>query len=365
MKTFKLLTILFATLCFAAMISCEGPAGADGEIGPAGADGTNGTDGTDGTNGSDGTIGVDGNVTCLECHTLANMTAIDAQYELSTHNLSNLMYNGQTVYEYAGGRQSCAACHSHEGFTETQWTGADTTLEEIPYPHAIRCNTCHGGHTTFDFENDGHDYALTTMDPVTIRMDESASVIDFEGTSNLCANCHQPLTEGPDVASADSFNITSPYWGPHHGPQSTVILGYGAVEFSGSETYPIDGSAAHFDLGCTGCHMTEYNATDETGGHTWHPGINACTGCHASATDFDINGFQTEISTLLGEIEVLLEAEGVLSGGHLVAGKYDIDFAAGYYNWVMFGHEDKSHGAHNPGYTKAVLTNTKEVLTGK
>jgi len=53
------------------------------------------------------------------------------------------------------------------------------------------CVTCHGRHSTFDFENDGFDYALLNIDAVTLVIDES-TVIDFGDVSNNYITCHQP-----------------------------------------------------------------------------------------------------------------------------------------------------------------------------
>ena len=92
---FKL--FVFGFFCAAIAVSCT----KEGPMGPAG---------EDGADGSDGTNGVDGNVSCLVCHSGTNMEAKQGQFWMSAHSV------GAIAVDYAGGRASCAQCHSHEGF---------------------------------------------------------------------------------------------------------------------------------------------------------------------------------------------------------------------------------------------------------
>ncbi len=182
-KITKLFVLAFFALIVASSCVKEGP------MGPGGLDGADGANGADG---SDGTNGVDGNVTCLACHSKANMDAVNAEYETSTHGMSGMMYNGQTVYIYAGAgesRKDCAVCHTHEGFVETQFTGRDTLTAALDAPTRIGCETCHGGHVSFDFENDGQDYALRTTAPVELAIAaDGDQPVNVSPTSNLCIN---------------------------------------------------------------------------------------------------------------------------------------------------------------------------------
>ncbi len=136
---FKIL--LFGFVCAFIATSCvkEGPQG------PAGANGVDGVDGVDGQ---------DGQVTCLVCHAGTNMDAKQAQFAMSVHRA------GLVAVDYAGGRASCAQCHSHEGFVQFAVFGE--VLGDITNPTAWKCNTCHGLHKTFE----GTDYALRLSDPV-------------------------------------------------------------------------------------------------------------------------------------------------------------------------------------------------------
>ncbi len=331
----------------------------EGPTGPAGADGTAGENGLDG---SDGTDGVDGNATCMECHTLGNKAAVEADYALSTHFNSNMMYTGQTIYQYAGegpGRTSCTGCHSEQGFVAWQYTGnltyPDTNGVQTAMP--VGCVACHDMHSTFDFENDGVDYALRATDPVELEMykamDPPQSVtLDMGGSSNLCTNCHQPRRAGPDPEAGGEFTITSSHWGPHHGPQSTTLEGIGAFEIGAG--YPAPGTSTHrTDASCTSCHMGEGT------GHTWEVAINACTNCHESATDFDINGVQTQVQDLMAQLQQKFIDNGMWDeeADHILPGTYPNEWAGAYYNYAWVA-DDRSDGVHNPAYIKTMLINS-------
>ncbi|NOX47904.1 MAG: hypothetical protein GXO89_13090 [Chlorobi bacterium] len=338
MKKSNLLFLASALLIMLALAvsSCtkEGPAGADG---------------TDGVNGTDGTDGVDGNVVCMTCHNLENKATKEMQYAQSGHAAG-------AVVGYAGGRQNCARCHSNEGFIETQFTGMDTTAAEIPIPTPIGCVTCHDFHDTFDFENEGPDYALRTTKPVDLIMYDGEVTLDFGGPSNLCATCHQPRTASPEDDGSGNFTITSTYWGSHHGPQSTSIEGIGGYEVGTG--YPTPGSTTHkTEVTCIGCHM------HESTGHTWNVDVAACTSCHSDATDFNINGVQTDVQNMMAELKTKFIAAGMWdeTEDKIVPGTYPIDHVGAYYNyaWIL---DDRSDGVHNAAYIKTLLTNSIAVF---
>lgn len=338
MNSKNLLFLVFFVLT-GLLMSCEGPMG---PAGPAGSDGTNGVNGTDGTD------GVDGTTACLQCHTLTHKNEITALYNTSGHATGAFV-------GYAGGRKSCAKCHSHEGFVETQFTGQDTTAFDIQIPTPIGCATCHESHNTFDFENDGPDYALRTSAPIElIGWDET---IDMGNASNLCGTCHQPRRAQPTADDDGNFKITSTHYGPHHGPQVTVMFGFGGYEFDGIVAYGEPGSAAHYrDVTCVGCHMAE--GENGQGGHSFWPSDASCTVCHTNG----VPDMAAEIHGLLDQLAELLKAEGVLDAdSHVVTGTYPVDVAGAYYNWIML-EEDRSLGVHNPKYFRALLTNSIAAL---
>jgi hypothetical protein len=344
-STFKL--ILFGFICAFLASSCT----KEGPMGPAG---TNGADGADGIDGRDG---VDGNVTCLVCHASENMDKIQGQFAMSEHSV------GAIAVDYAGGRASCAPCHSHEQFVQTMTVGY--VAGDITNPGAWQCSTCHGIHETFE----GVDYALRSSDPVIANFNESVTM-DLNGNSNLCAVCHQSRTGGPSLTNPDdpTFTITSTHWGPHHGPQANVVAGMGFEEIPGSVPYPEAGSSPHLNLAsCTGCHMAEFNGGQ--GGHSYIPSVAACNDCHDGADldgSYNYKATQTIVEEKLVELRDLLIDFHVVEGDeengyHPHTGTYPKILAQAYFNWVGL-EEDRSLGVHNPEYVKALLLNTLEAL---
>ena len=314
-------------------------------------EGPAGKDGAPGINGSDGTNGVDGNVSCLQCHTFAIMDEINAQYETSGHAAGNFV-------GYAGGRNGCAMCHSDQGFVETQATGRDTTATNIAIPMRIGCGTCHDDHVTFDFEVDGYVVPLRGVEPVELlmyRVIDEVVTLDFGGNSNICANCHQPRRTGPVDDGTGNFYISSTHYGPHHGPQATLLEGIGGAELGSG--YPTPGSDPHrTQASCVTCHMAAY--ASEEGGHSWHTSLDACKVCHDDATSFDYRGKQAEIAGLIEELKTGLMTQGVLDEeGHPVVGTYPIAHAQAFYNYAGIV-DDRSDGIHNYEYIKTLLINS-------
>jgi hypothetical protein len=330
MKNRKFLSIIFATLLMGSMsffVSCEG---------------------------AQGEPGADGNAVCLTCHNATTQALIADQYAESGHSAG--LYVG-----YAGGRQGCARCHSHEGYVECIHTGMDTTATEdgVPLPTAIGCGTCHDFHESLDFENDGDDYALRSSGPITLLMYGHTQTLDMGNNGNVCAYCHQPRRAYDYEAGAGDFQITSTHWGPHHGPHATILNGIGGYEIPGSMAYPAAGSATHFkDASCITCHMHD-------GGHSWHPELTTCVDCHEGAADFNVGGLQTKIAGLITDLENALVAAGVMEitegEAHVIPGTYTAVQAGAFFNYATMV-DDRSDGVHNPAYIEALLVNSIEAL---
>jgi hypothetical protein len=357
MKNKNLLSIILSTLVIVAMafvVSCEGPEG------PMGATGENGTNGVDGLNGIDGVDGLDGGTSCAECHDLStDLYAKIQQYNVSTHAVGG-------NFERNGG--SCAICHTHEGFLDNLITGAGSSDAAAVNPTRVNCRTCHKIHETYDVS----DYDLRVVGPVTL-MNNGMQVVDL-GAANMCASCHQSRSISPvPVPGGADVEVTSIRYGPHHGPQSNMLMGYDMVEIPGSESYPTSNPHTNVEGACIGCHMSDPYGI-QAGGHTWnmtyeYHGAAAiwdagCVGCHTSP-DFhdDLEAFEDEINVMLEDIRILLEAQGVLDAdGYAVPGIMAADLAGSLLNYRYVALEDRSVGIHNPFYVKALLTNTLEYL---
>ncbi len=344
---FTAVMFAFMSLVFTA---CEGPAGDPGAAGAQGEQGIQGEKGDQGEQGDSGTAA------CNECHNVSqDILARSIQWEASKHATGgNFERNGT----------SCAPCHTSQGFLEVLESGAQFTATAISNPLPQNCWTCHQIHKTYS----ASDFALTTVDAVT--MWNSPGVYD-KGKSNLCANCHQttswygvPVVGGPDV------EITSPYWGPHHGPQSPMLAGFDGYRVAGSLAYD---NSPHYNQvadGCVTCHMADAYGV-QAGGHVMgmaydyhgHPVANtvACLPCH-DLEDFDYKNTQTEINNLLGQLNVKLVADGLLDGNGLVIPQtMTADQAGAVYNY-NFVYDDGSAGTHNFKFAKALLTNSFESL---
>jgi hypothetical protein len=357
MKRFTFLTFLTAAFLFSVLImtSCtkEGAAGADGvdgAVGPAGPQGIAGEAGIDGT---DGTAG------CILCHDggeSQGMFSQTLQWENSIH---------ATGGNFGRNNRDCGTCHTSQGFL-ANIAGTYDLSGEVENPNPINCYTCHNIHDTFT----PSDLGFTASTSVELLI--NGDVIDL-GKGNLCANCHQPRKIEPSpVIGGGDFTISSPYWGGHHGPQTTTFAGTGLFEFSGTASL---GTNAHYltiENSCIECHMAKASGV-ATGGHTMNVAVKnddgtdgnistaGCVTCHTDATALktDIANLQDEVHHLLAELALLLNAEGVLAvGGHRpTPGTYSSDVAAAFLNWAML-EEDRSFGVHNPKYVVGILKNT-------
>ena len=386
MKAFNKITYLIILMSSLMILGCTHDT--QYIAGPSGADGIDGVDGIDGHDGVDASAAV-----CIDCHSNSHRAPIYAAYETSFH--SKGLTEG--AVNYAGARASCARCHSSEGFTDfmdngfvnpTGYYGVSTpqlvlvtndngtptdtsddfeepSLDEygvpvysnnpVPVVNPITCTTCHDTHISFDFENDGNDYALRGLDAVTLITD--GTVIDYGNRSNNCINCHQPRRTGPTDDGAGNFKVTSTHWGPHHGPQVTLLEGIQGSLIPGSEVYPNVGAAAHrTGSSCVNCHMGETESEDPAG-HSFIPTDNNCITCHSNGVPSEVSELAADMATLAG----LLETVGIVHEDHPVKGTFTIEEAQAAWNY-LFILEDASGGIHNPNYAKALIKNSIEAL---
>ena len=360
-KMLRVLSSMAMVICLALLISAcegpEGPAGKDGADGATGAVGPAGAKGDKGDKGDPGDPGAAGTAGCIECHDMStDLVARLDQWSNSQHNLGgNFERNGQ----------GCNECHTHEGFREFIATGA--VAGPPANPTAIGCRTCHNIHTTYGEA----DYSLAVSGPATFRASQLAGEAPYDrGNSNLCATCHQPRSSTMPTPGGGDYTVTSSRFGPHHGPQSAMLMGIGGYEVPGSMSYANTAHTTMISNGCIQCHMAAPFGR-QSGGHTmrlayeYHEAevanVAGCTGCHTDATDFDINGAVTEIEALATQLGDMLIADGLLTAsGSAVAGTYSANKAGALWNYRTIVIEDRSKGIHNPKYTKALLTNSIE-----
>ncbi|RLD40946.1 MAG: hypothetical protein DRI86_14355 [Bacteroidetes bacterium] len=361
-------------------------------------DGIDGVDGANGADGADGADGIEGTASCVNCHSNSHRDSITAAYNISLHSIQTMMYTGQTLAEYTN-RTYCAQCHTSQGFIEFQETGAIQDAAVIPTQ--ISCTTCHSDHDTFDFITDGPDYALRNIEALHLIVDETYT-IDYGNTSNSCIQCHQPRTATPTDDGNGAFTVTSSHWGPHHGPQSTMLEGIQGALISGSVSYPGIASSTHrTSSSCVNCHM-EATTNGLDGSHSMWPTDNACITCHTGGVPSEVSGLASDMDMLAVSLEnvigweyefevdgngdlvldangdpiivldgngdpVTLEVHGIIHDGHPNNGSFGegatftILEAQAAWNY-LFVMEDKSEGVHNPAYAKALIQNSIEAL---
>lgn len=336
--TFVVLSSFFFLLLGSMIItSCtkEGPAG------PPGADGE------DGANAAE---------TCTACHDFSeNLLAKVDQYDHSVHaSGANINRN----YE------NCSQCHTSQGFRTFL---EDGSMSNVAEPTAINCRTCHPIHETYTMA----DYSVRTSDPVALLLNDAE--YDYEN-SNLCVNCHQarPVNPYPAVGGGD-ITITNARWGPHYSTQSNMFagMGKGAIELPGSETYRNSTHANAIDDGCITCHMsTPYGY--KAGGHQMNVkygedsyNLSACSDCHSdmTSTTANLTDHRTEIQGLLEDLKTLIEDQGLMNPNGMFTTPITLTAtqAGAVLNYKLV-YYDRSYGAHNYPYTKALLVNSIEAL---
>lgn len=282
---------------------------------------------------------------CSDCHNDTTLiTGKATAWATSMHGTGEAYVRGTS--------SSCAGCHSGGGFSDMVAAGLtpDTVAAGDPTPTRQGCRACHQVHTSYT----GADWALETTAPVMLLAFEAGSDTLYEGgKGNLCTNCHQPRRA---IAAPDAdgmINVSSTHWGPHHGPQSAMLLGMGGASAEGEPSnhyYLVENT-------CVTCHL------GENMNHNFEPTSAVCAECHEGANNFDIDGVQTEVAAMLDEVAELLKAKGLLDEeDHPVVGLHPAAEASALWDYIFIAHEDGSLGVHNAEYTKNLLEAAKAAL---
>ncbi len=270
---------------------------------------------------------------CMSCH---NDTTVITDKQTG---LSEAVHGTGEAY-VRGTSAGCAGCHSGGAFSKMVAAGLtpDTVEAGDPNPTRQDCRTCHQVHTSYTTA----DWALETTAPV--KLYAFADLTYDGGKGNLCANCHQPRRLIADPDADGNINVNSSHWGPHHGPQSAMLLGQGGAGLTGTPSF----HAKFVADTCVTCHIGANFS------HTFEAVMSSCDECHAE--DFDLGAAQAEVEALIDELTDLLKAKGLLDeAGHPVVGIYPAAQAQALWNYIFIVIEDGSLGVHNPNYTKALL----------
>lgn len=287
----------------------------------------------EGPEGKPGDPGADANKNCTKCHNSQVVEAKAIQFEHSLH------FTGEAFEE--GTRNSCAPCHSHQGFLYVVKNSIPVTFVADPLnagkflnnyivdaattalPGPISCFTCHNSlHNEY---TEDEFFPLASAAAVPMTMWGGTKTINFTKVSgNLCAKCHQPrpvtnsagnvidyslLTSSP----TSNYNLSSVSYrtGVHYGTAAAMAAGVGGIEFGtgySSTTAHTQGAS------CVTCHMATPSGL--AGGHSFSAagnfaGCNA-TGCHSSMsatnTTFTdaVNDIKAKLSSLGAKIDAIV-----------------------------------------------------------
>ena len=262
--------------------------------------------------------------------------------------------------------RECYKCHYTEGFIGAIESGED--FADFRYPMFtmppedtpnISCDICH----------DPHEQSVAN--PVGIRSGSEAS---------LCVTCHEKkwqnalyTAKGDEIENAYHWYDYSQYQGdgnPHKMPKGCVTC-HMAKDVTDTDAYGVRRVGAH------GMRMRDVGVDGDPGTPDDLLNIPVCQGCHPGLTDFDRNGFTSDIRTKLDTLGDLLKSKnhGFLPpfqpgkcatchrGGTLPfiddADRQTLENA--YLNYKLILH-DRSFGIHNPGYAERLIQDSIDAI---
>lgn len=248
-------------------------------------------------------------------------------------------------YANSGG---CQMCHTEEGYRKRisgqyddpssygsikySWnTGAQVgspsttpntplTKDIILRPSPIGCFGCHTPHGVGTSDNVTLDQSVPVGTAITTQTGAiwgNATTGQNKAKGHICAECHQVrLNNQPTVSASIVSNVTgtgkanvSAPFGPHHGPQTDMLLGHGGAQYSGTAgsvtfagTYGDSPHTTNVNADCISCHMQDdfsdinvtqsFSVSPAVGGHSFtNKGIVhgaekvLAVGCGSTATD--------------------------------------------------------------------------------
>jgi hypothetical protein len=379
-----------------------------------------------GATGSFADGGVALSTSCLSpCH---GFTGIVSQWKASTHYATYIANLGGAEVATWTGAQPCGNCHAIDGvelrlandvhFVGT--TGPHAALGQVNYLNSqthgisestyagsatvavVDCTTCHAVDATNDPHVTGKNYTPGSFplrvptgasDQMLIEKSSAAGVSDGTpagayGKGNACIFCHKSRKDVTNYVTA-SNKLTSTYWGPHEGPQADIYTGKGGYHYAG-QAYKTSSHQA-FANGCIDCHMAKVASNDGIGDHSFAPRLSTCqrSGCHETATSFDVIGGQSLMKAGIQELRVALNDAGwltrgtaapygALSSSDLADDQFQNDLvrpqdpgatpltadqAGALYNYLVLA-RGAAGGVHNPVYVRELVYDSFKALTG-
>jgi len=258
---------------------------------------------------------------------------------------------------YSNG-QGCQVCHTKEGFLKringdygtVDWSsGSAYTLainaDSITNPSPLNCFTCHAPHANQNFD-------LTVLPASTVVTQTGAIYNDTSSATTVktkgsqCASCHQvrlsgfPAANDMILANVQGGSLTSfaSYWGPHHGPQTDVLLGKGGAEYTGL-TYGKSQHSTEPEANCVNCHMADdfanldpvlrYSLSPGVGGHSMNVSgiVHGAPAANKAGCTFSNCHDAVSTQTVAGKVVGAFGA--MTAGGYLPKGKAYVDKTGG------------------------------------
>jgi hypothetical protein len=243
---------------------------------------------------------------CGNCH------AIDALQQRVSGSV--LTAEGGVVANLASGELQYA--DPVTGALDTANYAGTATVAEV------YCTTCHAVTNANDPHKTGIPWTPGSFplqvpdDAGTLVLEKSPDGSAVIGTSagnygpgDTCMWCHRSRVDVTHYLGATN-PITSTHWGPHEGPQADLFTGQGGYHYAG-KAY---GQATHEQkLSCVDCHMVPVADNSMVPDHSFNPNLSACLNCHAGATSFNVNGFESQIKDAMTQIETWFNANGFLT----------------------------------------------------
>jgi hypothetical protein len=259
------------------------------------------------------------------------------------------------------GSSSCNYCHLTEGYLGL-WDAANYTAPNFAdgKAHAVTCGACHDAH-------DNHTVKMVRAQSTITLPNPTGATITGWGKGLSCGNCHRDRRSASQIDG--HMNNGSASFGPHGSPQSNMLVGVGSYKIPGmayTDTAS-EHTATRLPDMCVDCHMmktgTAPHYTDR--GHTFEPKVAKCAAaCHPGVTNFDYNGVQTEIDSLLATLDslILRNTELVTIEDVGDTSKSTLDERRAAWAW-FFVTNDGSHGVHNANYARTLLNNSISYIT--
>ena len=415
------------------IVGCSGPQGPPGEPGAAATSPDGGTLGAMGSPGSTA-IGDGGLViqtSCLSpCH---GFNGVVSQFQASVHYTEYLanVSSATPETEWTTTGAACGNCHAIDALQQ-RVAGNVLTTDGGVVPHLasgtlqyrdpasgalstanyagnatvaeVYCTTCHAVTDANDPHKTGIPWTPGSFplqvpddtDASTLFVEKSPSTAAVTGTNagnfgpgDTCMWCHRSRVDVTNYITATGNAITSVHWGPHEGPQADLFTGEGGYHFKG-QTY---GESTHEQkLSCVDCHMVTVADNSNVPDHSFNPNLSACKSCHATATTFDVNGFESDVQAAMTQIETWFNGQGMLTradaapfttltpaqlgdgnwaqdepvpGAGLAdgGGLLTQDQAGALYDYILVA-RGGAFGVHNPKYIGQILYDSYFALTG-